>query len=546
LKGAKMNKQKKFMTGILGAIAVYIAVITATADITRGIGLEEKQTPSENVQVSSNEADTTNLKAEQEHSLEGYNTSLEKVENASAESNNTEITSQPTEVKTINYSFTNKQKSNIFDNPNNGKVMDTLIKATRVEVEEEKDVENQKQTKVKKADGTFEIKVTGQINKWAKIKYQKNLKNKEGWIKAENLNKEFNSVISADLKNIDFSPVEKPNFTENPKKTNVRGIYLTVYSAASDKKIDELIALTKRTPINAFVIDVKDDSGHLLFKTDAEKTYLGENKKYYPIADMEKFMKKLKDNNIYTIARIVSFKDPRYAKKNPDKAIIKRADGTPYTNSDGVIWVSAHDRNLWKYNIDVAKEAAKLGFNEIQFDYVRFPASNGGKLDKQLDYRNVKSETKPETIQKYLKYARKELQPLGVYISADVYGQVGSSADDMGLGQHWETVSNEVDIISPMAYPSHYGNGVYGLSVPDANPYATIYRSTIDGVNRNNNITYPANVRPWLQAFTAKWVKGYIPYGKKEIDAQVKALKDLGINEYLLWSPSNRYGIVEK
>ena len=541
-----MNKQKKIMTGILGAIAVYIAVITATADITRGIGLEEKQTPSENVQVSSNEADTTNLKAEQEHSLEGYNTSLEKVENASAESNNTEITSQPTEVKTINYSFTNKQKSNIFDNPNNGKVMDTLIKATRVEVEEEKDVENQKQTKVKKADGTFEIKVTGQINKWAKIKYQKNLKNKEGWIKAENLNKEFNSVISADLKNIDFSPVEKPNFTENPKKTNVRGIYLTVYSAASDKKMDELIALTKRTPINAFVIDVKDDSGHLLFKTDAEKTYLGENKKYYPIADMEKFMKKLKDNNIYTIARIVSFKDPRYAKKNPDKAIIKRADGTPYTNSDGVIWVSAHDRNLWKYNIDVAKEAAKLGFNEIQFDYVRFPASNGGKLDKQLDYRNVKSETKPETIQKYLKYARKELQPLGVYISADVYGQVGSSADDMGLGQHWETVSNEVDIISPMAYPSHYGNGVYGLSVPDANPYATIYRSTIDGVNRNNNITYPANVRPWLQAFTAKWVKGYIPYGKKEIDAQVKALKDLGINEYLLWSPSNRYGIVEK
>lgn len=541
-----MNKQKKFMTGILGAIAVYIAVITATADITRGIGLEEKQPPSENVQVSSNEADTTNLKAEQEHSLEGYNTSLEKVENASAESNNTKITSQPTEVKTINYSFTNKQKSNIFDNPNNGKVMDTLIKATRVEVEEEKDVENQKQTKVKKADGTFEIKVTGQINKWAKIKYQKNLKNKEGWIKSENLNKEFNSVISADLKNIDFSPVEKPNFTENPKKTNVRGIYLTVYSAASDKKMDELIALTKRTPINAFVIDVKDDSGHLLFKTDAEKTYLGENKKYYPIADMEKFMKKLKDNNIYTIARIVSFKDPRYAKKNPDKAIIKRADGTPYTNSDGVIWVSAHDRNLWKYNIDVAKEAAKLGFNEIQFDYVRFPASNGGKLDKQLDYRNVKSETKPETIQKYLKYARKELQPLGVYISADVYGQVGSSADDMGLGQHWETVSNEVDIISPMAYPSHYGNGVYGLSVPDANPYATIYRSTIDGVNRNNNITYPANVRPWLQAFTAKWVKGYIPYGKKEIDAQVKALKDLGINEYLLWSPSNRYGIVEK
>lgn len=310
--------------------------------------------------------------------------------------------------------------------------------------------------------------------------------------------------------------------------------------------MDELIELAKRTGINAFVIDVKEDFGKMLFKTEAELKYIGKNDKRYPINDIQAFIKKLKDNNIYAIARIVSFKDPTYAAKHPDKAIIKRATGKPFTNSDGVIWVSPHDRYLWEYNIAVAKEAAKVGFNEIQFDYVRFPASNGGKLDKELDYRNSTGESKPETIQKYLKYARKELEPLEVYISADIYGQVPSSDDDMGLGQHWEVISNEVDVISPMAYPSHYGRGVYGIPVPDAEPYKTIYHTTLDGINRNYNLTYPSQIRPWLQAFTAKWVKGYIPYGKKEIEAQVKALEDLGINQYLLWSPSNRYGIVEK
>ncbi|MCJ8343571.1 MAG: putative glycoside hydrolase, partial [Cetobacterium sp.] len=257
--------------------------------------------------------------------------------------------------------------------------------------------------------------------------------------------------------------------------------------------------------------------------------------------DIEPIMKKLKENNIYTIARIVSFKDPNYAKSNPDKAIIKKETGKPFTNSDGIIWVSPHDRNLWAYNIAVAEQAAKVGFNEVQFDYVRFPASNGGKLDKFLDYRNVANESKPETIQKYLKYARKKLSPLGVYISADTYGQIGTFPDDMGLGQYWEAMSSVVDYMCPMQYPSHYGQGAYGIKVPDANPYKTIYYSTRDSINRNENIDHPGIVRPWIQAFTATWVKGHINYGPKQIQEQVKAMKDLGVNEYLLWSPSNNY-----
>ena len=562
-----MKNKKRFTFGVLASIAIYISAITATANTTKSIGLKhnlqettkvvapEKENKKPNTEVVKEE-NTTNksnpLVQEKENKVtQGQNTTAQpqqinpqgSTENIAKNSNT--ATNEPIKKEVVS-KYINKGKVSIYNDPQGSKIIDTLTKSTRVEILKEESVENKKESKIKKADGTYEIKITAQINEWAKIKYTKDLKTKEGWVKCEYLTKDIHKVIPENLSKIDFSPVNKISYPNNPKRNDIKGIYLTVYSAALDKKLDELIALTKKTGINAFVIDVKDDAGQMLFETNAEKKYLGTSKKRYPIADIQKLMKKLKDNNIYTIARIVSFKDPRYAQVNPDKAIIKRADGKPFTNSDGVIWVSAHDRNLWEYNVAVAKEAALAGFNEIQFDYVRFPASNGGKLDKELNYRNINGETKPETIQNYLKYARKELEPYQVYISADVYGQVGSSYDDMALGQQWEVVSNEVDFICPMAYPSHYGKGVYGLDVPDAHPYKTIYHSTLDGLNRNNNIQTPANVRPWLQAFTAKWVKGYIPYGHKEIQQQVKALKDLGINEYLLWSPSNKYGMVEK
>ncbi len=212
-------------------------------------------------------------------------------------------------------------------------------------------------------------------------------------------------------------------------------------------------------------------------------------------------------------------------------------------NKDGIIWVSPHDKNLWEYNVAVAKEAAKAGFNEIQFDYVRFPASNGGKLDAYLDYRNPEKDSKPVTIQKYLKYAWEELTPHHVYINADIYGQIGTFQDDMGLGQYWEAISGYVHYISPMMYPSHYINGAYGIPVPDAAPYKTIYYSTLDSINRNENIDNGAEIRPWIQDFTAKWVKGHITYDTKTVKEQIKALEDLGIHQYLLWSPSNRYHV---
>jgi len=299
--------------------------------------------------------------------------------------------------------------------------------------------------------------------------------------------------------------------------------------------------MTKRTKINAFVIDVKDDNGNMLFKTAAADKFVPSANKNAPIKDVAAFIKKLRENNIYAIARIVCFKDPNYAKAYPDRVITYKSSGKPFVNADKLTWVTAYDRNLWEYNVSVAKEAAEAGFNEIQFDYVRFPASNGGKLDSSLNYGNEKNETKPQAIQEYLKYARKELTPYKVYTAADIYGLVGSVEDDMGLGQYWEAVSNIIDYVCPMMYPSHYGNGNYGLSVPDAYPYQTVYASTKDSVVRNKNITTPAVIRPWIQDFTAAWVKGHIRYGETQLKEQIRALEENGVDEYLLWNAGNNY-----
>lgn len=551
--------QNSFIKKILFSIFCYLVVITATVDMTKNISLGSEK-PETTTKTENVVKELTMLEGKEEIAREKKEVAnpVTEVKNeetiAKVEEKNTEVTTENKGVESVTeekienkkasnkYKYANKSIRVFADTKITPKAEDNLKISTRVEVLEKKTVDIIKNKTVKKADGKNEVQKIVIKDNWEKIAYTKNGKRKTGWIKENQLAVTMQETLPKNWKNLDFSPVEKKEYPDN-KRVKVKGIYVTSSSASLNKKMDELIALTKRTKINAFVIDVKEDDGTLLFKMEAGEKYNPLANRRAPIKDIEKFMKRLKENNIYTIARIVSFKDPTYAKANPDKAIISKATGKPFTNSDGVIWVSPHDRYLWEYNVAVAKEAAKAGFDEIQFDYVRFPASNGGKLDKELNYRNTKNESKPETIQKYLAYARKELEPLGVYIAADVYGQVGSLPDDMALGQHWESVSNVVDYICPMIYPSHYGRGVYGLPVPDAYPYKTVYHCTQDSINRNANIDTPAMIRPWIQAFTAKWVKGHINYGPKEIELQVQALRDLGIEEYILWSPTNKYRI---
>lgn len=416
----------------------------------------------------------------------------------------------------------------VFDAASGGKRTDYLRRGSRVSILEEKVVGTEKP-------------VT-----YTKVKYEKDRKTWTGWIPQKSLTTSLDKIIPEKWGKLNFEPFPKQEYPDNPKKT-IKGIYVSTSTVSTPKALDRLLNFADTSEINAFVIDVKNDDGHLTWSMPEVVSKYGlDSDKRRPIKDIDALMKKLKEHNIYTIARIVSFKDPTYAKAKPERTILDKRSGKPFTNADGLIWVSAHDRELWQYNIDVAKAAAKAGFNEVQFDYVRFPASNGGKLDPSLNYRNTTGESKPAAIQKFLIEAHKQLSPLHVYTSADVYGQVGSSPDDMALGQHWEAVSNVVDFISPMVYPSHYANGMYGTNVPDAEPYKTVWGSTRDSLNRNNNIDTPAHIRTWIQDFTAPWVKGHIKYGEKEVREQIKALNDLGLKDYILWNAANRYSFEKK
>ncbi len=421
-----------------------------------------------------------------------------------------------------NMVYVSADRLNVRKEPDaNAEKVGQLMQGSSVEILDEKIVEE---------DGT----------KWLYISYGTGDQILEGWISSDYTVADRTELLSPDLKNLDFSPQNKvTEYPENPR-VKVKGVYVTVYSA-SDSRLDSLIEMTKKTGINTFVIDVKDDNGNMLFYTKAAEKFAPKANELTPIKDIEAFMKKLKDNNIYTIARIVTFKDPIYTEQYPERAIIDKRTGEAHVQRDGLRWASPHDRQLWEYDVAVAKEAARVGFNEIQFDYVRFPDSGGGKLDQYLDYRNTNGESKPETIQNFLKYAYEELSKEKVYIGADIYGLVASVTDDMGLGQYWEAISNVVDYVCPMMYPSHYANHTYQLPIPDAYPYETIYHSARDAVMRNKNLQTPAIIRPWIQDFTATWVKGHIKYGEEEVRAQIKALQDNGIDEFMLWNPGNRY-----
>lgn len=364
---------------------------------------------------------------------------------------------------------------------------------------------------------------------------------KASWIPADGVVEHKYDLMYTNYEGVDYGAVrEIPDYRNNPR-VEVKGLYVTQHSAGNET-IDKLIEIADTTEINAFVIDMKDDNGNMLFKTLAAGLFCPEANKRAPIKDVKAFVEKLKEHDIYLIARIVTFKSPKYARRYPERAIAYKGSNSLYRSGDNITWASPHDRQLWAYNIEVAREAAEAGFDEIQFDYVRFPAT-GRALDAKLDFKNPEEASKALTIHNFLKYAREKLTPYQVYISADVFGWAATNVKDVGIGHHWEALSNVVDYMCPMMYPSHYGPNNFGLSVPDAFPYETIDASVKDALARDANLENPSIMRPWIQDFTAAWVKGHISYRAPQIRAQIQALEDNGIHEFLLWNASNRYTV---
>jgi len=346
------------------------------------------------------------------------------------------------------------------------------------------------------------------------------------------------------LGNVQFAPINKKSYESNPK-ISAKAIYISLYGLKHlDTNVNNYIDLAKKSNINAFVIDIKDDMGWTLFPSKTSEKMLGSHYKRPRYSDekIKALMKKLKDNDIYVIGRISTFKDTAYALNHPNDAILDKRYGKTYQSRDKVLWLSAYDRKNWYYNIELSKEAADLGFNEILFDYVRFPDMVRSLERKNyLDYKNTYKETKPEAIQRFLKYAHDELSKKEVYIAASIFGQIGVSPTDESIGQHWESVSVVTDYLNPMTYPSHFAPGAFGYKVPDANPYGLMKAYSKKVNARDAQLENPATVVMWIQSFTAPWVKGHIKYGAKEVKDQINALKEENLDGYLVWNAASRY-----
>lgn len=322
-----------------------------------------------------------------------------------------------------------------------------------------------------------------------------------------------------------------------------RGIYVTGNSLGLGWRFQQFLEETDNSVINAWVVDVKDDHGTFTYKSDIQYVNDFQQDRRVKVGDFQQAMNRLAQHDIYPIARVVAFKDVIAATSGPDWAIMTH-DGEIWRDNKNDAWLNPYDRRTWDYLVDIAKEAATKGFKEIQFDYVRFP-TDGPR--EQIDYGEAgEQETKAEAIAGFLDYAREELRPYGVYVSADIFGLVPIVEDDMRLGQHLETLTPATDILCPMVYPSHYAMGTFGVRLPDLDPYTIIYETMIKAVERIEALETDkpkATLRPWLQDFTAVYLGAgnYQRYEEKQIEEQIKATYDAGAYEWLLWNASNNY-----
>lgn len=324
----------------------------------------------------------------------------------------------------------------------------------------------------------------------------------------------------------------------------VRGIYVTGHSAGG-AKFKELLKLIETTDLNSMVIDVKDDFGHLTFEPDKDSSLHKYGKNY--IKDMRKVLKTLEEKEIYPIARITVFKDSTLAEERPDLSFTK--GGKVWVNNRGEAFVNPFEKEVWEHNVDVAKLAAEIGFKDIQFDYVRFP-EGFEKRDKELkyslgDYTDGDDEVKRrvEAVTDFVKYAREELAYYDVDVSVDIFGYATTIEEAPGIGQNFTKISEQVDVISSMIYPSHW-TPYFGISFPDEQPYQLVTEYAKVENDVLGKLDNPPITRPWIQDFEAPWLYSNRPvkkYGKKEVEDQIRALSENGIKEYLLWNPGNNY-----
>lgn len=316
---------------------------------------------------------------------------------------------------------------------------------------------------------------------------------------------------------------------QKPEKREVKGLYLTAYSANSETKVSQIIDLINSTELNAVVIDTKDYSGKVLYDSDVELVNeLGlEDPR---ITDVEAVIKRFHDEDIYVIARQTVFQDPILAEKKPEWAIKSKAGGL-WRDHKGLAWVDPTQQEVWAYNVEIAKESITFGFDEINFDYVRFPSDGNMSL---VVYTNGE-QPRTEVMGEFYQYLSDELSDEPAWLSLDLFGFVMERHDGMSIGQTLRESVDRTDYISPMMYPSHYPSGHLGLANPAAHPGLVIDNGMQKGMPYFASSTR-TQVRPWIQAFNIG-----ATYGATNIRAQIDAVEKYSDGGWLLWNAANRY-----
>lgn len=314
----------------------------------------------------------------------------------------------------------------------------------------------------------------------------------------------------------------------------VRAIYSTAHYAASDELWGSLLDIADTTEVNAMVLDLKDSTGSVFY--DTQVPMAAEIGAKAPLYDIEARLAELEDHGIYSIARIVVFEDPILAGARNDLAIHDVTTGGLWTTWNGLAWVNAYKPEVWQYNIDLAREAAELGFDEIQLDYIRFPSDG---LLENADYGPENADkTRVEAITGFLTEMQAALKPTGSLLAVDIFGIALLEDDDAGIGQNYASIAPLVDVVCPMIYPSHFYPGEMGFDIPNNHPYEVILQS----LQRGENLVPEARdkLRPWLQDFS--YGEG-IEYGPTELAAQIQATEDFGTAGWMIWAPDNEYSV---
>ncbi len=336
-------------------------------------------------------------------------------------------------------------------------------------------------------------------------------------------------------------PGTPPAATPGPSRPRlqhkpVKALYMTFFAIGSQAFRDHAFGLIEDTELNAVVIDVKGDRGYVAFPSQLPLAREIGALDYVTMMDIDELMVYLKEKRIYTIARVVVFKDNPLAQARPDLAVRNGRTEGRWIDNEGLAWTDPFKEEVWDYNLAIAREAAEKGFDEVQFDYIRFPTD--GDVQGAVFSQEATRESRQAAIQGFLSRARQELKPLGVKVAIDTFGYTTWRDDDMGLGQRLEDLASVVDVISPMVYPSTFANGIPGYVNAVAHPYEIVFYSLDKAMERVGDTG--VEIRPWLQDFP-DYAFDRRSFAAAEVLAQKKAAHDAGVSGWMLWDPRVKY-----